>query len=131
MTQEEKKTEATTLEPVSVTVIGTGAVTGGPAPMTTGTVATTPAPSQPNLLVTVISPFMAIAIRFFNSYLTILTGLVAAGMTSTIIPYTDFLDLLGKCAGLSIAGACVGLLKDLVTVFGRLEGKFPLLTGNV
>lgn len=119
------------LQPVSVTVIGQGAVTGGSTPMETGLVATTPAPNQPNLLVTVISPIAAVGIRFINTYLTVLTGLVAAGMTSDIIPYTDFLGLVTKCAGLSIAGAGVGVLKDLVTIFGRLEHKFPLLTGNV
>lgn len=120
-----------TLQPVAVTVIGQGAVTGGSTPMETGLVATTPAANQPNLLVTVISPLAAIGIRFVNTYLTVLAGLVAAGLTSEIIPHTDFIALVLRCAGLSVAGAGVGLLKDLVTIFGRLEHKFPLLTGNV
>ena len=127
----EKRTEAASLDPIPVTVIGTGSISGGPAPMKTGTVATTAAPHQPNLLVTVISPLMAIVIRFINTYLTILVGLVAAGMTSDVIPHSDFISLVMKCLGLSVAGAGVGFLKDLVTVFGRLEEKFPLLTGNV
>lgn len=127
----EKTTDEAPLHPVAVTVIGTGPVTGGPAPMQTGMVATTPAPHQPNLLVTVISPLAAIAIRFVNTYLTVLAGLVAAGLTSDVIPHADFVALVVRCAGLSVAGAGVGLLKDLVTVFGRLEQKFPLLTGNV
>lgn len=126
-----KQTDPSPLPPVSVTVIGQGGVTGGPAPMRSGTIATTPAAHQPNLLITVISPLLAILIRFLNTYLTILVGLVAAGMTSDAIPSTDFLHLLLTCAGLSVAGAGMGLLKDLVTVFGRLESKFPLLTGNV
>lgn len=126
-----KTTEERPLSPVAVTVIGHGPVTGGSAPMETGLVATTPAPNQPNLLVTVVTPIAAVCIRFINTYLTVLTGLVAAGMTSDIIPHTDFFELVVSCAGLSIAGAGVGLLKDLVTIFGRLEGKFPLLTGNV
>lgn len=126
-----KTTEERPLQPVSVTVIGHGQVTGGPTPMETGTVARTPAQNQPNLLVTVISPLAAIGIRFFNTYLTVLAGLVAAGLTSDIIPHTDFIALVLRCAGLSVAGAGVGLLKDLVTVFGRLEQKYPLLSGNV
>lgn len=127
----DKVKEEAPLPPVAVTVIGQGDVTGGPIPMKTGTVATTAAAHQPNLLVTVISPLAAIGIRFVNTYLTILVGLVAAGMTSDVIPHTDFIALVLKCAGLSVAGSSVGLLKDLVTVFGRLEQKFPLLTGNV
>jgi len=126
-----KTTEEAPLPPVAVTVIGHGAVTGGPTPMETGTVATTPAVNQPNLLVTVISPLAAVGIRFINTYLTVLSGLVAAGMVSDVIPHTDFLALVIRCAGLSVAGAGVGLLKDLVTVFSRLEQKFPLLTGSV
>lgn len=127
----EKVTESTELRPVAVTVIGTGPVAAGPAPLQTGVVATTPAQHQPNLLVTVVSPLMAIAVRFVNNYLTILVGLIAAGMTSDVIPSADFASLVLKCAGLSVAGAGLGLLKDLVTIFGKLEGKYPLLTGNV
>lgn len=126
-----KTTEPADLHPVAVTVIGTGSAVAGPNPIETGTVATTPAAHQPNLVVQVISPLMAILIRFVNAYLTILVGLVAAGMTSDVIPYSDFGSLVWKCAGLSVAGAGLGFLKDLVTIFGRLEGKYPLLTGNV
>lgn len=131
MSPDPKVTAASPLAPVSVTVIGTSEVAGGPAPMVSGTIATTPATNQPNLAVTVISPFLAIGIRFVNTYLTILVGLVAAGMTSDAIPSTDFFNLVLKCAGLSVAGAGIGLLKDTLTIFSRLEGKFPLLTGNV
>lgn len=131
MTDREKVTEATELRPVTVTLIGHGPATGGPTPLESGTVATTPALHQPNLLVTVIPPALAILVRFVNNYLTILVGLVAAGMTSDVIPSADFASLVWKCAGLSIAGAGLGALKDLVTIFGKLEGRYPLLTGNV
>lgn len=114
------------IAPVAVTIIGTG---DGGTPMT-GTTAVTPG-NQPNLLVTVVTPIRAISIRFINAYLAILAGIVIGGMTTNIIPAKDFMDLLVKSAGLSIAGAVVGFLKDLVTVFGKLEQKYPLLTGNV
>lgn len=128
---DEKVTTSQPLEPLRVAVIGTGTATGGPAPLQTGTVAATPEDHQPNLLVVVVPPLTAIAIRAVNTYLTVLVGLVAAGMTSDVIPSSDFLDLLQRCASLSVAGTGLGVLKDLVTVFGKLEGKFPLLTGNV
>lgn len=124
MTDEFKST-MTPIEPVAVTVIGTG--DGG---LKTGTTAITPG-KQPNLLVTAISPAVAILIRFVNAYLTILVGLVAAGMTSDVIPAEDFAHLVLACAKLSIAGAGLGLLKDCLTIFGNLEKKFPLLSGSV
>lgn len=115
------------LQAVPVTIIGTMADT---VPKT-GTIATTPGAQQPNLVVTVITPLAAILIRFANSYLTMLVGLVTAGMASDIIPATDFVHLVGACAKLSLAGAGLGLLKDCVTIFGRLEQRFPLSSGSV
>ena len=126
-----KTTDPTPLAPVAVTVIGTGPVSGGPDPLATGDVATTPSSNQPNLRVVVIGPLVAIMIRFLNTYLTVLVGLVGAGLTSDIIPANDFMHLVMRCAQLSFAGAGFGLLKDFATVFGKLEGKYPLLTGNV
>jgi hypothetical protein len=113
---------------VVVTVIG-GTGNGG-APLTTGTKATTP-DHQPNLVVRVINPLVALAVRFAYAYLTMLVGLVAAGQTSDIIPAKDFVDLVLACAKLSVAGAGFGLLKDCLTLFSQLEKKYPLATGSV
>lgn len=109
------------LAPEPVVIIGTG----------NGTIAATTPAGYPNLVVNFISPLAAILIRSVNSYLTILVGLIGAGMTSNAIPSADFKSLVIKCAGLAIAGAAFGLLKDLITVFGNLEKKYPLLTGSV
>ncbi len=122
-----KTTESRPVEPMTVAVIGTG--DGSKLP--TGAIATTPGEHEPNLIVQVISPLVAIVVRSINTYITILVGLIAAGMTSNVIPASDFLHLVLKCAGLAVAGAAFGFLKDLVTVFGRLEQKYPLLTGSV
>jgi hypothetical protein len=121
------KTTTEPIPPVAVTVIGTSEAG---SPLTTGTVATTP-DHQPNIAIRVVTPLMAIVVRFANAYLTMLVGLIGVGMTSNAIPAPDFLHLVLKCAGLSIAGAGFGLLKDLVTVCGKLEGKYPLMTGSV
>ena len=108
--------------PVSVAVVGTGdgteirAVTPG---------------GSPDILVTVVTPARAIAIRLANIYVTIFVGLLAAGMTTNILPYDDFSALFTRCMELSIPGTVVGLLKDVVTLFGRLETKYPLITGSV
>lgn len=116
------------IAPQQVTIIGTG--DGGGAPLTTGTTAVTP-DHQPNLVVTIVTPVRAIAIRFINTYLTMMSGLIAAGITTNQVPAADFWHLVIWSAKLSIAGAGLGLIKDCVTVFGKLEQRYPLATGNV
>lgn len=122
----DKVTPPEPMGPLQVTVIGTG---DGKL-IDTGTVGTTPK-GEPNMVVTVVSPIMAILIRFVNVFLTTLSGLVVAGMVTNVIPYSDFGGLVIACAKLSVSGAGVGMIKDLATIFGRLEHKFPLLTGSV
>jgi hypothetical protein len=127
MADEDKVTESRPVEPMVVTVIGTG--DGSKLP--TGTEAETPGAHQPNLVVSMVGPVLAVSIRFINTFLTVLLGILMGAMGTDVIPASDFWDLLFKCAGLSVAGAVVGLIKDLITVFGRLEQRNPLLTGNV
>jgi hypothetical protein len=123
-----KMTESRPVQPVVATVIGTGDGSRLPS----GTVAETPGAAQPNVVVTVIPPLLALAIRFANAYITTLLGLITAGLVGKdVIPAADFLALVVICAKLSIAGPCVDALKNIVTLLGRLEGKYPLLTGNV
>lgn len=116
-------------EPITAVVIR-GTAPEGTTPIPDGTVVKTP-DHHPNISVTVISPLAAIAIRFCNAYVTTLVGLLTVGMTTSVIPAHDFLDLLWKCMGASLAGPAVSLLKDLITILGRLENKYPLITGNV
>ncbi len=122
-----EKTITGPVEPVKVSIVGTG--DGGlPA---SGTIATTPGTHNPNLIVTIIPPFVAVIVRFLNVYVGSLVGLLAAGMTSNEIPAADFGHLFLKCASLAIAGAVVLSLKDIVTIFAGLEKKFPLGSGSV
>lgn len=117
MADEEKK-------PIAVAMIGTG--DGIKKDM----IATTPG-HGPDLAVTVIGPLLAIAIRFANLFLTTLVGLVSAGMVSDVIPVDDFAQLVIACSKLSVSVAGLGAIKDAVTIFSRLEQKFPLSTGSV
>lgn len=127
MSDDSKMTVSRPVAPVAVTMIGTG--DSGHLP--SGTVAFTTDPNQPNVIVKVVTPIAAVLIRFVNTFLTALLGILMGAMTSNVIQASDFLHLVYKCAGLAVAGAGVGLLKDLITVFGKLEGKFPLATGNI
>jgi len=127
MPEPEKTTLRRPVEPIQVAVIGTGDGKRLPS----GTEATTEGQHQPNLVVQVVTPMLAIAIRFVNTFLTALLGILMGAMASNVIEASDFLHLVYKCAGLSVAGAGVGLIKDLITVFGKLEQKNPLLTGSI
>lgn len=122
-----KSTQSRAVEPVVVSVIGTG--DGSKLP--SGTVATTPGAHEPNIVVRVVTPILALAIRFVNVYIGSLVGILGAAMTSNIIPAHDFYHLLLKCAGLAVAGSVILLLKDIVTVFGGLEKRFPIASGSV
>lgn len=115
---------------VSVAIIGTG---DGGAPLTSGATAVTPG-HQPNLVITIVKPVVAIVVRFINQFLTTLVGLVGAGMTPAggrILHAEDFVHLVLTCASLSIAGAGMGAIKDCLTIFTDLEKKFPVGTGSV
>lgn len=122
-----KESAPQAIPPVVVTVVGEPQ---DGSPLTTGTVGSTP-DHQPNLVVQVVTPLVAILIRFTNLYLVTLLGLLAGGVTTGAIPASDFAHLVVKCAALSLAGPTLGLLKDAITILGGLEKKFPLLTGSV
>ena len=122
-----KVTLSRPVEPITVTMVGTG---DGRA-MPSGVEATTPGANQPNIVVNVVGPVMAISIRFVNTFLTSLLGILTGAMATDVIPASDFFELLWKCAGLSVAGAIVGLIKDCITIFSRLEQKNPLISGSV
>jgi hypothetical protein len=109
---------------VTLTVIGTG------DGLVNCTTAKTP-PDQPNIIIRVVTPLMAIGIRFANAYLTALVGLVTVSVTTTALPAPDFIHKVILCGSLAFAGPAIALIKDLITVFGRLEGKYPLLSGGV
>ncbi len=126
MTDEKTVTEV--MQPQIVTIVGTG--DGG---ITRNTTATTP-PDQPNLVVNVVSPLVAVLVRGGNLYVTTLVGLVAAAMSpqgGALLYTSDFWHMLLTCANLAIPVVGLGVLKDVATIFGKLEHKFPLLTGGV
>jgi hypothetical protein len=108
-------------------------VTAGDIPSTVTALATTPN-SFPNIAITVVRPVVALLVRFGNAFGTQWLGLVAASFTPAggkLLYTNDFLHMAVLCASLAFPGAAVASAKDLVTIFGKLETKFPLLTGNV
>lgn len=133
MADEPKMNPPTPVPPVTVTVIGAEDRRSTDVPLTSGTVATTP-DHLPNVVVNVVQPAAAIAVRFVNLYLTTLVGLLVAAMTPVggkLLYTKDFWHMILLCGSLAFPGAFLGFLKDLITVFGRLEGKYPLATGSI
>jgi hypothetical protein len=113
-----------TIPPITMTVIGDKNTPSS------GTIIEMPG-NHPNIIQNVVTPMAAILIRFINAYLTMIVALLGAGMVTNLIPASDFIHLFLKCAALSFAGAALGFLKDLITIFGKLEQKFPLGTGSI
>jgi hypothetical protein len=122
-----KTTEPRPVEPVKIAMVGTG--DGSRLP--TGTIATTEGEHEPNLIVKVVTPALAIAVRALNTFFTVMSGAVSGIGVTNVIPFSDFTDLLRKAAVVAVFAVLIGVIKDCATIFGRLEGKFPLLTGNV
>lgn len=75
-----------------------------------------------------VHPLVIVLIRAAKVYLQTLTGLVAAGAVTDVIPYTDFFDLVWTSAGLSVAAAGISVLTNLTELLARLDQKYPSLT---
>lgn len=86
----------------------------------------TPA-GQPNQMVSFVPTALAVLVRFVDTFLTVMVATIGAAATTNIITAPDFMALLAKCASLSVAGAVIGMMKDLIVIAGRLKKKFPLL----
>lgn len=85
---------------------------------------------QPDIVVTVITPVVAILIRASKAYLQTLLGLLAAGglgMASDTLPAGDFMHTLKVCAGLSVASGVMSLLTNISVLLTALGDKFPIL----
>lgn len=101
-----------------------------PLPAGTQVEAVTLAAHTPNFTVKVVGPAKAIAVRFTYTFLTSFVGLLAAAITpegQRHLHTADFLHLLVTCANLSLPIAGLGLAKDLLTIFQKLEGRYTLL----
>jgi len=112
--------------PVPVTLVGTGTGDGGTAPLTTGTVATTPGPT-PNILVKVVPPILAIFVRFVNLFGTSFLSTIGVGAMTDLIPISN----VKTAVMVAFMAASLGAVKDIVTIFAGLERKYPLLSGSV
>jgi len=114
---DEIKTEP--MLPVPVTVIGG---TGNGA-IVQGTTGITPS-GVPNVVIQVVSPLVAVFVRFMYAFLTTLSGAITANI------FLHYGDLKTQVI-IAAAGAAAGSVKDFATIFSGLEKKFPLASGSV
>lgn len=131
------ETNTPTPDQVTVSVVGTTGAVATPTAaavegVISGTVAKTPT-GQPNLLVNVVPPLQAIAVRFVNSFLTTFLGLItAAGIgVSTNAVSADLATVVKASVVSALVVGGVEVVKSLVTIFGKLENKYPLATGSI
>ena len=107
---------ASDMTTVQATIVGTG----------DGGMINTPH-GQANIAYTFVNPLVAIFIRAMKVFINTLLGLLSAQMVTNTIPASDFLDLITKCAGLSVAAASVAALTSAGSLLTKLEDKFPTL----
>lgn len=119
-------------DPIKVPVIAGTGDGRMPAHMH-GAMAPTAGSANPNLLVVVVPAAIALLVRATHMFLVTFSGVLsAAGVTGdALIASADFPDLVRKALWISAATVGLDTVKSLITIFGRLESKFPLLTGSV
>lgn len=125
----------------TVSIIGgPGTGDGGVTPAASGAIVETPK-GQPDIRLNVVRPIVAVFVRFGHLFLVTFSGVLgAAGISaaglgpdelSNVLVATDLAGLLKNAAYVGLASASVGFVKDLITVFGRLESRYPLVTGSI
>jgi hypothetical protein len=119
---------------VTVSIVGTESTQGGGvAPTPTGTVALVDGP-QPNLIINVVAPTVAVVVRAANVFLTTFVGLLTAagvGVGGDVLASGDLWETAKSCAAAAAIAAGIATIKNLITIFGRLEGKYPIGTGSI
>ena len=99
-----------------------------PTPAGTTLMAYTTEVDKPNLQAKVMGITVTLAVRFMHIFLLTITGAPAAqGLTNVVVPGTLSPVTLKATLITALGIATMGLLKDLTTIFQKLEGRYTLL----
>jgi hypothetical protein len=117
------------MEPVHVTVVG-GTGDGG----TRQQVIVTPS-GQRNLIATFIPTATALAVRFLDTFLTVLLSISGIGAITSIDAIKNLVPTHSALGGAvfeeavfyAFVAATFGLLKDIAVIVAKLKAKYPLL----
>src|SRR5580765_8450881 len=95
MAEDGKTTESRPVDTVKVAVIGTGDASR----LDSGVVAVTPGQHQPNLVTQVVTPLMALAVRFGYAWCTAFVGgVTTAGLLSGKLNQTEAVPIIELAA---------------------------------
>lgn len=116
-------------QPVVIATIGTTSQGTG-----SGDVHLETQPGIPNVTVKVITPLIAILVRFGHTFLDTFIatlGVAETGVLSSLIQAPDFPAKVKAAAIIAFGAAALGLAKNVLTIFKGWEGKYPLATGSI
>lgn len=119
-------------EPIKVTVISGTGDGRMPAHMH-GMLAQTPGVQNPNFVTIVVPAFVALLVRAGHNFFAVFVATISAASASGAIGGPAILSAIDLKTAAYLAGSAVvvNTAKDCLTIFARLETKFPLLTGSV
>jgi hypothetical protein len=121
---DEKTTQSRTVEPVTVTVIGTG----DGSRLSSGTQATTPGAHMPNVVIQVVTPIAMMLVKGTKAFMVSWLAIMPVAGVTGIIPVHSFLELAAKAAGLSIGVGILAVGNAFVEILTKLDQKFPSWT---
>lgn len=113
-------------QPIVVAAVGnTGTGTGS------GDVVLETPDGHPNVTLKVITPFIAIVVRFVHLFLKTFAGSFTAEKAMEYFSSASVHHDINYALLAALATAGFGLVTDLITIFKGLEGKYPLATGSI
>lgn len=119
-------------EPIKVPVIaGTG---DGRLPEgVSGTILPTPGTANANIIPVVIPAIVALLVRAGNTFFTVFVSTLTAAGASAHMGGPEILAGVDMktAAYVALSAVVLDFGKNCITIFGRLEGKYPLITGSV
>lgn len=127
------------MDEITIATMGTPAVHENTTGTTTGggkVVMLETQASQPNVKLNVIRPAIALLVGFIHQFgTTFLACLTAAGLGvgvgALVNVHAPIQDVVTGAAWVALISAGLDLVKNVVSVFGELRNKYPLLTGSL
>ena len=98
-----------------------------------GTLLPTPGTANPNVVMVVVPVLLALAVRAGHMFFSTFVATISAAGASSALGGPDVLSRIDLETAVMVAGSAVLVdgAKNCLTIFARLETKFPLMTGSV
>lgn len=98
-----------------------------------GTLLPTPGTQNANVVMVVVPVVVALAVRAGHMFFSTFVATISAAGASSALGGPDILSSIDWATAAYVAGSAVAVdfAKNCLTIFARLETKFPLITGSV